>query len=153
MKSPARDAHCPDRFAFAKADDGRISRRRGVTLQCGQPGQGWNPGCQGVEHQRWSCVASITEIAGDCKIATLLFAAKTCVTPVAALFSHRATARPKSKEVRNGLEGSKDCRSVGGHGNQHVRLRGAQVSLNGDDLPGSTAIFAFEPEQASCNLR
>jgi hypothetical protein len=43
----------------------------------------------------------------------------------------------------NGLEGSKDCRSVGGHGNQHVRLRSAQVSLNGDDLPGSTSNFRF----------
>jgi hypothetical protein len=43
----------------------------------------------------------------------------------------------------NGLEGSKDCRSVGGHGNQHVRLRSAQVSLDGDDLPGSTSSFCF----------
>src|SRR6476646_9548824 len=43
----------------------------------------------------------------------------------------------------NGLEGSKDCRSVGGHGNQHVRLRSAQVSLDGDDLPGSTSTFCF----------
>ena len=30
----------------------------------------------------------------------------------------------------NGLEGSKDYRCVGGHGNQHVRLRSAQVSLS-----------------------
>ena len=35
----------------------------------------------------------------------------------------------------NGLEGSKDCRSVGGHGNQHVRLRSAQVSLSGTTCP------------------
>src|ERR1700751_2392721 len=69
--------------------------------------------------------------------------AKTCVTSVAALPSVGATARPKSKEVRNGLEGSKDCRSVGGHGNQHVRLRSPQVSLDGDDLPGSTSTFCF----------
>jgi hypothetical protein len=67
-------------------------------------------------------------------------------------FSWRNSAT-KVQGGSNGLEGSKDCRSVGGHGNQHVRLRGAQVSLNGDDLPGSTAIFAFEPEQASCNLK
>src|SRR6201987_2927788 len=69
--------------------------------------------------------------------------AKTCVTSVAALPSVGATARPKSKEVRNGLEGSKDCRSVGGHGNQHGRLRSGQVSLDGDDLPGSTSTFCF----------
>ena len=35
----------------------------------------------------------------------------------------------------NGLEGSKDYRCVGGHGNQHVRLRSAQVSLSGTTCP------------------
>lgn len=49
----------------------------------------------------------------------------------------------------NGLEGSKDFRSVGGHGNQHVRLRGAQVSLTGMTCPVQEAIFALEPRQAS----
>jgi hypothetical protein len=44
----------------------------------------------------------------------------------------------------NGLEGSKDCRSVGGHGNQHVRLRSAQVSLSGVTCPVQEATFAFE---------
>ena len=48
----------------------------------------------------------------------------------------------------NGLEGSKDCRSVGGHGNQHVRLRSAQVSLSGVTCPVQEAIFAFELRQA-----
>jgi len=48
----------------------------------------------------------------------------------------------------NGLEGSKDCRSVGGHGNQHVRLRSAQVSLSGVTGPVQEAIFAFEMRQA-----
>ena len=48
----------------------------------------------------------------------------------------------------NGLEGSKDCRSVGGHGNQHVRLRSAQVSLSGTTCPVQEPIFAFEPRQA-----
>jgi hypothetical protein len=28
---------------------------------------------------------------------------------------------------RNDLENSEDCRSAGGHGNQHVRLRCAQI--------------------------
>ena len=32
-------------------------------------------------------------------------------------------------EIRNGLEDTEDCRSASRHGNQHVRLRGAQVSL------------------------
>jgi hypothetical protein len=48
----------------------------------------------------------------------------------------------------NGLEGSKDCRNVGGHGNQHVRLRSAQVSLSGVTCPVQEPIFAFEPRQA-----
>jgi hypothetical protein len=48
----------------------------------------------------------------------------------------------------NGLEGSKDCRSDGGHGNQHVRLRSAQVSLSGTTCPVQEPIFAFEPRQA-----
>ena len=48
----------------------------------------------------------------------------------------------------NGLEGSKDCRGVGGHGNQHVRLRSAQVSLSGVTCPVQGAIFAFELRQA-----
>jgi hypothetical protein len=48
----------------------------------------------------------------------------------------------------NGLEGSKGCRSVGGHGNQHVRLRSAQVSLSGVTCLVQEAIFAFELRQA-----
>ena len=49
----------------------------------------------------------------------------------------------------NGLEGSKDYRSVGGHGNQHVRLRSAQVSLSvGRPARFEEPIFAFEPRQA-----
>ena len=42
----------------------------------------------------------------------------------------------------NGLEGSKDCRSVGGHGNQHVRLRSAQVSLSGVTCPVQEALLS-----------
>src|ERR1700751_704516 len=48
----------------------------------------------------------------------------------------------------NGLEGSKDCRSVGGHGNQYVRLRSAEVSLSGVTRPVQEAIFAFEMRRA-----
>jgi hypothetical protein len=35
---------------------------------------------------------------------------------------------PIEKETCNGLEDPEDRRSVGWHGNQHVRLRGPQVS-------------------------
>jgi hypothetical protein len=48
----------------------------------------------------------------------------------------------------NGLEGSEDCRSVGGLGNQHVRLRDAEVSLSGVTCPAQELIFAFELRQA-----
>ena len=51
-------------------------------------------------------------------------------------------------EGSNVLEGSKDCRSVGGHGNQHVRLRSAEVSLSGVTGPVQEAIFAFEMRRA-----
>jgi len=51
-------------------------------------------------------------------------------------------------EGSNVLEGSKDCRSVGGHGNQHVRLRSAQISLSGVTCPVQEANFAFELRQA-----
>jgi hypothetical protein len=48
----------------------------------------------------------------------------------------------------NGVEGSKGYRSVGGHRNQHVRLRSAQVSLSRTTCPVQEPIFAFEPRQA-----
>ena len=51
-------------------------------------------------------------------------------------------------EGSNVLEGSKDSRSFGGHGNQHVRLRSAQVSLSGVTCLVQEAIFAFELRQA-----
>jgi len=35
----------------------------------------------------------------------------------------------------NGLENSEDCRSAGGHGNQHVRLRSAQIDYTGTICP------------------
>jgi hypothetical protein len=52
----------------------------------------------------------------------------------------------------NDLESSKDCRSAGGHGNQHVRLRGAQIGRIGTICPVRKAIFAFGPRQASRDL-
>ena len=42
----------------------------------------------------------------------------------------------------NGLEDSEDCRSAGGHGNQHVRLRGAQVDRTKTVCPARSAIVA-----------
>ena len=44
----------------------------------------------------------------------------------------------------NELENTEDRRSVGRHGNQHVRLRFAQVDLQGD-LPGSCGDAPIEP--------
>jgi hypothetical protein len=35
------------------------------------------------------------------------------------------------------LENSEDCGSAGGHGNQHVRLRGASIDTRRNGLPGS----------------
>src|SRR5712691_12538397 len=40
----------------------------------------------------------------------------------------------------NGLESSEDCRSTGGHGNQHVRLRSAQIDRIAAICPASQAI-------------
>jgi hypothetical protein len=37
------------------------------------------------------------------------------------------TVVPNAWEAPNDLENSEDCRSAGGHGNQHVRLRCAQI--------------------------
>jgi hypothetical protein len=38
------------------------------------------------------------------------------------------------------LEDSKDCRSVGGHGNQHVRLRSAQIDCIETICPALAAL-------------
>ena len=46
-----------------------------------------------------------------------------------------------------GLESSEDCRSAGGHGNQHVRLRGAKISRIRTICPAREGL-AFEPWQA-----
>src|SRR5712672_421673 len=40
----------------------------------------------------------------------------------------------------NGLESSEDCRSTGGHGNQHVRLRSAQIDRIAAICPAPQAI-------------
>jgi len=47
------------------------------------------------------------------------------------------------------LEDSENRRSVGGHGNQHVRLRIAQVDRNETFCPALVALRRFEPRQAS----
>jgi hypothetical protein len=47
-------------------------------------------------------------------------------------FSVQGGVRPVYKgESQNGLESTKDRRSAGGHGNQHVRLRRPQISGDG----------------------
>ena len=51
--------------------------------------------------------------------------------------------------IPNDLEDSEDCRSVGGHGNQHVRLRIAQVDGIETFCPALAAPCCFEPRQTS----
>jgi hypothetical protein len=47
------------------------------------------------------------------------------------------------------LEDSEDCRGAGGHGNQHVRLRSAQIDCNETICPALAALCCFEPWQTS----
>ena len=51
----------------------------------------------------------------------------------------------------NELENSEDCRGAGGHGNQHVRLRSAQIDCIETICPALAATCCFEPWQASCS--
>ena len=53
---------------------------------------------------------------------------RACAASGVALGSMLArTVVPNAWEAPNDLENSEDCRSAGGHGNQHVRLRCAQI--------------------------
>jgi hypothetical protein len=45
------------------------------------------------------------------------------------------------------LEDSEDCRGAGGHGNQHVRLRSAQIDCIETICPALAAPRCFEPRQ------
>jgi hypothetical protein len=59
--------------------------------------------------------------------------------------------RQTTWEELNDLENSEDHRSAGGYGNQHVRLRGAQINV-----PKRSARLdrrCFEPWQTSCERR
>jgi hypothetical protein len=53
----------------------------------------------------------------------------------------------------NDLENSEDSRSAGGHGNQHVRLRCAQIDGIEAICPAPAANYCFEPWQASSRFR
>jgi hypothetical protein len=46
------------------------------------------------------------------------------------------------------MEDSEDCRGAGGHGNQHVRLRSAQIDCIETICPALAAPRCFEPRQA-----
>ena len=52
------------------------------------------------------------------------------------------TSRQTAWEDANDLEDSEDCRSAGGHGNQHVRLRCAQIDRIKTICPARSAIVA-----------
>src|SRR2546423_7147394 len=61
---------------------------------------------------------------------------RACVTSGLVLGSTPARAScQKTWETLNDLENSEDCRSTGGHGNQHVRLRCAQIDGIGTICP------------------
>jgi hypothetical protein len=49
-------------------------------------------------------------------------------------------------EKQNDLENSEDCRSAGGHGNQHVRLRSAQID-------GIEATICPAPQRSAASSR
>ena len=52
----------------------------------------------------------------------------------------------------NDLENSEDRRGAGGHGNQHVRLRRAQIDCIETICPALAAICCYEPWQTSLLL-
>jgi hypothetical protein len=54
-----------------------------------------------------------------------------------------ATSRLIYLGETNGLESSEDCRSTGGHGNQHVRLRSAQIDRIEAICPAPQASNSF----------
>ena len=64
-------------------------------------------------------------------------------------FNPGANVVPNYLGDPNDLENSEDCRSVGGHGNQHVRLRRAQIDGIKAICPAPATICCFEPWQAS----
>ena len=57
-------------------------------------------------------------------------------------FDPGANIAPNCLGGWNGLENSEDCRSAGGHGNQHVRLRRAQIDRTKTVCPARSAIVA-----------
>ena len=57
-------------------------------------------------------------------------------------FDAGANIAPNCLGGWNDLENSEDCRSAGGHGNQHVRLRGAQIDRIKTICPAPAAIVA-----------
>jgi hypothetical protein len=69
-----------------------------------------------------------TNFVQERNIGGTAFIWRTCAASVRALRSTPVrTSRQTTWETLNDLENSKGCRSAGGHGNQHVRLRSAQV--------------------------
>ena len=69
--------------------------------------------CSAAKNLRRVC--DIKDFAGELRPPTLLYGRAEYVRIVA-------------KESQNGLEDPEDRRSIGGHGNQHVRLRRPQIS-------------------------
>src|SRR5260221_878360 len=79
----------------------------------------------------------------------LAFIRRTCAASEVGLRSIPVrTSRQTTWETRNDLENSEGCRSVGGHGNQHVRLRSAQVDSIKAICPAPAARPLFRAGQA-----
>jgi hypothetical protein len=73
---------------------------------------------------------------GDARLWTLGAALHACVIRPVDLPLLSFGVRAANSEMSNGLENTEDRRSAGWHGNQHVRLRGAQIKTSRHQ-PGS----------------
>ena len=97
--------------------------------------------------QEGSGVARERNIAASTYSASMF---RSCATSEGPLGSAPARApRQTSWEDPNDLEDSEDCRGAGGHGNQHVRLRSAQIDCIETICPALAALRCFEPRQTS----
>jgi len=75
-----------------------------------------------------------------------------CATSVVVIGSPWRDIAPNYLGDPNDLENSKDRRGAGGHGNQHVRLRRAQIDCIETICPALVAICCYEPWQTSLLL-
>ena len=100
--------------------------------------------------EKWVCLKrEVSAQAWQPRVRPSIF--RTCVTSGVALGSTLRDVAPNYLGDPNDLENSEDSRSAGGHGNQHVRLRCAQIDGIEAICPAPAANCCFEPWQASCS--